>query len=273
MKYTTIWNELTTIQGLVCRGDRIVIPNSKLYGMDTPLRQWVVDLGHSGHLGISATKRLLRHRLWFPGMDKLVEDTVTACLPCQAATDKHSKDPLRPNKPPAEPWSTVYTDHWGPTPDNRHILVIIDALTRYPEVITVKGTSAHDNIHAFAEAFARHGTPQVLRSDNGAPFNGNDTHLLQKWLTNMGVKHKPNLSAEDPEASGLVEAFMKHLKKIFHTSTVEGTDPYMKLQEHLMHFRGTPHPTTGKCPAELLFGRVFRINIPDLRPNQAARHD
>ena len=63
---------------------------------------------------------------------------------------------------------------------------------------------------------------------------------------------------------------MKHLKKIFHTSTVEGTDPYMKLQEHLMHFRGTPHPTTGKCPAELLFGRVFRVNLPDLRPNPAA---
>ena len=96
------------------------------------------------------------------------------------------------------------------------------------------------------------------------------THVLQRWLAKNGVKHRPNLSAEDPEASGQVEAFMKHLKKVFHTATVEGTDPYMKLQEHLMHFRGTPHPTTGKCPAELLFGRTFSTNIPDIRTNPAA---
>ena len=40
----------------------------------------------------------------------------------------------------------------------------------------------------------------------------------------MGVTHVTK-SAEDPEATGLVEAFMKHLKKIFHTAGVEREDP------------------------------------------------
>ena len=269
LRYTAVWGELAVIHDLLCRGERIVIPNSRLPGDDGTLREWVVDLGHSGHMGMSATKRLLRHRLWFPGMDRMVEERVAACLPCQAATDSHTKDPLKPNEIPVQPWSTIYADHWGPTPDGRHILVMIDALTRYPEVIAVKGTSADANIHGFAEAFARHGIPHILRSDNGPPFNGIDTHLLQQWFANMGVSHRPNFSAEDPEASGQVEAFMKHLKKIFHVATVEGSDPYMKLQEHLLQVRGTPHPTTGKCPAELLFGRSFRTTVPDMRTNPA----
>ena len=88
----------------------------------------------------------------------------------------------------------------------------------------VKSTSTDDNIQAFTEIFSRHGIPDRLHSDNGAPFNGKDSHLLQQYLRSMGVTHVTK-SAEDPEATGLMEAFMKHLKKIFHTAGVEREDP------------------------------------------------
>ena len=77
----------------------------------------------------------------------------------------------------------------------------------------------------------------------------NETHLLKQYFQSVGVKHYTNLSAEDPEATGLVEAYMKHIKKVFHTSAVSGEDPYLQMQEHLVNFRATPHPTTGKRPA------------------------
>ena len=73
----------------------------------------------------------------------------------------------------------------------------------------------------------------------------------------------------DPKATGLVEAFMKHLKKIFHTSGVEREDPYIRLNEYLMQHRATPHSTMEKSPAELLFGRRFNTRLPDLRTNPA----
>ena len=38
----------------------------------------------------------------------------------------------------------------------------------------------------------------------------------------MGIQHVTNKSAKDPEATGLVEAFMRHLKKIFHTAGHSG---------------------------------------------------
>ena len=128
--------------------------------------------------------------------------------------ESKARDPLKPTKAPEQQWSRLYADHWGPTQDGWHILVVFDGLTRYPKVVVVKSTSADDNIKAFAEIFSRHGVPDRLHTDNGAPFNGKDSHLLQHYLRSMGVTNIINKSAEDPEATGLlVEAFMKHLKR------------------------------------------------------------
>ena len=77
-----------------------MIPEGRVAGDQTTLREWVVDLGHSAHQGIDATKRLLRHRLWFPGMDREVERIVGGCLPCQASVTQHHRDPLKPSGRP-----------------------------------------------------------------------------------------------------------------------------------------------------------------------------
>ena len=267
--YTSVWAELGVVDDLVCRGEKVVIPDGHLARDEGNLRDWVVELGHSGHMGVEATKRLLRQRLWFPGMDRKVERRAAECLACQATTKNYYRDPLKPNKAPEEPWQRLSCDHWGPTRDNKHLLVVIDNLTRYPEVAVVDGTSAEDNIHSFSEIFSRHGYPAVLHSDNGAPFNGNDSHLLQEYFRSIGVKHVPNHSAEDPESTGGVEAFMKHIARIFRTAEVNYEDPYLKMNDYLMMVRASPHASTGKSPAELLFGRKFITKIPDMRTSMA----
>ena len=66
---------------------------------------------------------------------------------------------------------------------------------------------------------------------------------------------------------------MKHLKKVWHTALIEQKDPYIELQQHLMQVRATPHTSTGKSPAELMFGRKFRTKIPDIRANPAAQRE
>ena len=50
------------------------------------------------------------------------------------------------------------------------------------------------------------------------------------------MTHIPNYSAEDPEATGMVEASMKHLK-IFHTTEVAYEDPYLKIKDYLLLHR------------------------------------
>jgi hypothetical protein len=57
------------------------------------LRDWVVDIGHSAHQGVEATKRQFRVRLWYPGMDRAVERRVSTYLPWQASVESKARDP------------------------------------------------------------------------------------------------------------------------------------------------------------------------------------
>jgi hypothetical protein len=267
--YMSVWTELGVVDNLVCREDRLVVPSAEMGTKAGNIRTWLVDIAHDGHHGADAMKRYLRARLWFPGMDKMVERRAAGCLDCQAATPHKHRDPLKPTRTPSLPWRELAVDHWGPTKEGKHLLVVVDYMSRYPEVEVVNGTSATANVVAFDTIFSRHGFPKVLRSDNGAPFNGKDRHELQQYFKWAGIKHIPNKSAYDPEATGLVEAFMKHLGKIWHTSIIDKKDPYMEINKHLRVTRATPHISTGKSPAELLFGRKYITRLPDIRVDQA----
>ena len=66
-QYSKIKDELSVYQDkLVLRGSRIVIP--EIFRLD------IVKIAHEGHLGIVKTKKLIRDREWFPGIDKMVEN-------------------------------------------------------------------------------------------------------------------------------------------------------------------------------------------------------
>ena len=124
--------------------------------------------------------------------------------------ESKARDHLKPTRAPEEPWSRMYTDHWGPTQDRHHSLVDNDDHTRHTEEAEVKGTRAEDDIQAFPEVFSRHGIPRRHHNDNGAAVSGKDSHMPRKYLTNKGNEHVTKKGAEDPEAIGLVEAYRQY---------------------------------------------------------------
>ena len=126
----------------------------------------------------------------------------------------------------------------------------------------VSSTSAEPNIEAFDKMFSTHGYPEKLKTDGGPPFNGKDNHQLQKYFRWAGIQHKTTVSADDPEANGLAEAFMKHIQKVWHTAQLEGNDPKAELNKHLLMYNATPHPSTGFAPVDLMFGRKIRTRLP-----------
>ena len=62
------------MDGVLFRGDQIVVPEE--------LSQRVIDLGHEGHMGMSATKRRMRVEYWWPGLDRDVERSIHECAEC-----------------------------------------------------------------------------------------------------------------------------------------------------------------------------------------------
>ena len=77
------------------RGSRIVVTKA--------LQRRVVNVSHEGHQGIVKTKQLLRSAVWFPCMDRMTEDVVRSCLPCQAAAQQKPKEPLQMTELPERP--------------------------------------------------------------------------------------------------------------------------------------------------------------------------
>jgi len=120
LDYKRLKDELLVYSGVVLRGNRIVVPSK--------LRERAVELAHVGHQGIVKTKRLIREKVWFPGIDKMVKDKVDNCLACQAVTpNKTSRiEPLQMTPLPSGPWKMLAMDFLGPFPSGDHLLVVID---------------------------------------------------------------------------------------------------------------------------------------------------
>ena len=254
--YKRVIDELCITNGMLFKGDQMVIPNA--YRGQRKVQDHILDMAHQGHADTSSMKRLLRTRVWFPGMDNAIHKTVGKCLACQASTPQVRRDPLIPSEPPLQPWESLGADHWGPTPDGKYILVVIDMLSKYPEVLYTDSTSADENIEILDNIMSRNDYCRNLRTDNGPPWN---SHAMKTYLKWAGINHQPTVSAEDPEANGLAESFMKHLKKIYHTSIVEGKNPRAEINHHLRMFRSTPHPSTGQAPGEIHFNRPFNNRL------------
>ena len=79
----------------------------------------------------------------------------------------------------------------------------------------------------------------------------------------MGIEHH-TVTPLHPRANGLVENFNRMINKVIRTSTIERKCWKQELFKFLRNYRATPHVTTGKCPADLLFQtRTYRVRLPE----------
>ena len=79
----------------------------------------------------------------------------------------------------------------------------------------------------------------------------------------MGFALDP-VTQKDPQINGVAENFVKSLCKLIHASIAENKDPKKELNRFLLQYRGTPHLTTGRSPAEMLFNRKIKTKLPTL---------
>lgn len=91
-------SELTSSDGIVLRGNRILIPTS--------LRKRVLELAHQGHQGIAKTKLRLRTKVWWPDMSADADESVRQCQPCTLSSSAPTKPqpPLKPTPLPEAAW-------------------------------------------------------------------------------------------------------------------------------------------------------------------------
>uniref|UniRef100_A0A7N8YPR4 Integrase catalytic domain-containing protein n=1 Tax=Mastacembelus armatus TaxID=205130 RepID=A0A7N8YPR4_9TELE len=133
-------------------------------------------------------------------------------------------------------------------------LVVVDYFSRYVEIAQLSNTKSTDVIVHLKSIFARHGIPEVLMSDNGPQFSGQDfTHFASTYGFNH-ITSSPKFPQSNGEAERAVQTVKGLLKK--------ASDPYLAL----LAYRATPLQS-GFSPAQLLMGRRLRTTVPTL-PSQ-----
>jgi len=251
--FYAVRNELSVDpkSNVLLKQNRIVVPSD--------LRGRAINIAHEAHMGIVKTKALVREKIWFPGIDYMIEKKIQGCLACQATTSKTAREPLRMTKLPDRPWSEVSIDFFGPLPQGQYLLVVLDDFSRYPEVEITTSTSAGATIPKLDRIFSTHGIPEVVRSDNGPPFQSIE---FANFAKHMGFKHR-RVTPLWPEANGEVENFMRNLKKVCTVAQLESRPWKQQLYGFLRDYRATPHCSTKVAPATALFNRSIRVKLPE----------
>ena len=235
---------------ILLRGTRLIIPQS--------LQRHVVDLAHSGHLGIVKTKTLLREKVWFPFIDSIVEEKCKNCIPCLAVSPHNTPEPIKPSVLPDRPWDEVSIDFLGSIGTSNYFMVVIDDYSRFPVVEALTSISAKSVIPRLDRIFSMFGIPSVCRTDSGPPFNGDD---FRQFAIQMGFKHR-RVTPLHPRANSHVERFMSPLQKAIKSAVIEGLDYKQEITKFLRNYRACPHPSTGLAPADIMFNRSMKTLLP-----------
>ena len=87
--FYTYRDELSYVNGLIMKGERIMIPKS--------LRKNMLIKLHGSHMGIEKTRRLARETMFWPGINGEIDDYVANCSTCLEYRHSNQKEPLIPH--------------------------------------------------------------------------------------------------------------------------------------------------------------------------------
>lgn len=242
--------ELSVVKGILLRSFCVVPPKV--------LRNRILQNAHEGHPGIVKMKGRLRQDVWWPGIDEEIARLVNACLECRIVGSANPPLPMQRHALPLEAWQEVAADLMGPLPTGETLLVVVDYFSRYPEVVILEETKAATVIKSLQDLFARWGNPRSIRMDNGPQFACTE---MKEYLKSENIKAEYS-PPYWPRANGQVERMNRDLKLAIQRSLNEGKEWRKGLAEHLKMYRSSPHATTGRTPAELMFKRRMRGKLP-----------
>jgi hypothetical protein len=152
-------------------------------------------------------------------------------------------------------------DYAGPVA-GKMLLVVVDAHSKWPEVVPMSSSTVARTIQALRDMFARWGIPEQLVSDNGPQFTSDEFRV---FMLSNGVKHIRTVPYH-PATNGAAERFVQTVKRALQ-SLQRGT---VLVSSFLLQYRNTPHATTGVSPGSLLVGRPLRTRLDLLPPPTVA---
>ena len=236
--------EYHIVDNIIFKGSRIVVPRS--------MRAEMLSIIHEGHLGIEMCTRRAKEILHWPGMRGQIIDKITKCAICQRYAKRQRKEPMKPQETPSRPWQKTASDllYFN----CKDYLLVVDAYSGYFEIEMLEDTSSCTVIEHIKKIFAHHGIPEQLLTDNGPQYS---SRHFKEFAKEWGFLHKTS-SPNYPRSNGLSERTVQTAKNLLKKTKAEGKDPYLAL----LTYRDSPRENGLQSPAQLLFGRKLRTQVP-----------
>ena len=190
-------------------------------------------------------------------MNKQIESIIKTCVACISVSEREQTEPLTMSVMPGR-WEVLHIDMYGPLPSGEHILGIIDACTRWPELHVLTTTTSEAIKQKLDITFSIHGKPLEIVTDNAPNLKSVE---MKQFCTVEGIRHR-KIGPYWPKANSYIERFYKTLGKALKIFDQEKRNWRNELNNFLFDYRTSPHCTTGISPAELLMGRKLRGRIP-----------
>ena len=243
MPYWIMRDEIHEEDGLLFAGERLIIPSN--------LRREMLTKIHEGHFGAEKCYLRANESMYWPNIYDDIVDFVAGCAVCATFRKQNQSEPLMPHPVPKRPWSKLGTDifHFG----KHDYLVVVDYLSKYPEVVRLPSKTASAVISALKGIFARHGIPDILFSDN-MPFS---SEACKQFANDWGFVIETS-SPEYPQSNGQSERFVNIVKTLLRKAYEEGRDPHLAI----LQYRNTPVCGLKHSPAQLLMSRRLNDKLP-----------
>ena len=177
----------------------------------TRLMKVAHDLPESGHGGRSHMLAQLKRYYYWPNMIDSISSFIKDCFTCKESKVSNRKyhGLLRPLQVPQQPWRQITIDYVVGLPPcirhnrtYRHVLVVVDRLTKRRHLIPVVSLETEELAEAFElNVWKLHGYPEGIVSDRGRQFV---SHFWKRLCQRLGVTTKLS-TAHHPETDGQSE--------------------------------------------------------------------
>ena len=233
-RYWDFRDELSTDEGLLLKGPRLIIPGE--------LQEEYLHCLHEGHLSANKVQENARQHMYWTGIDADIEDYTKRCQECMKRSQV-PKEPLQPHDIPEGPWRKLGIDYFNFN-GNSYIL-ICDYFSKFPFLYRAKTLfwSLRDHL---IDLFSIEGYPDEIVSDDGPPFQSKE---FAKFLSGLGIKQTTS-SPRYPHSNGFIEWHIQTVKTMLSKSSNTRS-----FQEVLADLRTTHIGAGLPSPTEILYRR------------------
>lgn len=147
-------------------------------------------------------------------MTECVKIYIDNCLKCIVFSPKEGKKEgfLKLIDKGNKPFNTIHIDHYGPLNNTKgrfkHILVIVDAFSKFVTLYPVRSVKSKDVCTNFNEYFSYYSKPLRIISDRGTCFT---SEMFKDFCKSNVIQHVL-IAAGSPQANGQVERYNRTVK-------------------------------------------------------------